>query len=117
MAAAAIVWYLVFQLFVLGIKCSPTLDAAAWAADRCQVKGMDGGPWTKAQTRCFDLHGENATAEAAEPYRLLSTRRNVPLMLSVGLLAVSGIGLILEPCYRDKRSGSHRSTPRVPIRS
>jgi hypothetical protein len=74
-------------------------------------KGMDGGPWTKAQTRCFDLHLENATAEAAEPYRLLSTRRNVPLMLSVGLLAVSGIGLILEPCCRDKRSGSHRSTP------
>src|SRR5215211_7572569 len=95
MAGVAVVWYLVFQLVVLGITWSPSFDSVGWALDRCDITGS-GEPLRSRQSDCFDFHVRNALAEAAEPYRQLSTRRNVPLRLSVALLAAAAGGPILN---------------------
>jgi hypothetical protein len=39
MAGVAVVWYLVFQLVVLGITWSPSFDSVGWALDRCDITG------------------------------------------------------------------------------
>lgn len=94
MAGVGVGWYLVFQLFAVGITWSPTFDSVGWALDRCDLSGS-GEHLTKRQRDCFDLHVDNALVEAAEPYRHLSTRRNVPMRLSIALLMAAGVGLIL----------------------
>jgi hypothetical protein len=95
MAGVAVAWYLMFQLVVLSMTWSPTFDSVGWALDRCDISGS-GERLTSRQSNCFDVHVRNALAEATEPYRQLSTRRNVPLRLSVALLIAAAGGLILN---------------------